>query len=94
MGNSMGKTANKRHRHNKTMRRGGAGKGAKLTKGQIEGIIKFEKTNKYHDRSEEDFGKMSKELEKMRFDIPFGQDKNVWLRKNITTYQIAKGRQN
>jgi hypothetical protein len=92
MGNSMGKTANKRHRHNKTMRRGGA-KGAKLTKGQIEDIIKFEKTNKYHDRSEEDFEKMAKELAKMHFDIPVGQDKNVWLRKNITTYQIAHGRQ-
>lgn len=97
MGNSAGKTENKRHsrkHHNRTMRRGGAkGKGTKLTAAQIEDIVKFEKTNKYPERSEKEIHDMPAELKKLYFDVPeTAPDKKVWLRRNITTFQIAEGR--
>jgi len=97
MGSVIGKTIRKRHskRHNRTMRKGG-GKGTKLPANIMKTIIDYEKImlNKKELSDEEITEKledMKTELKEMRFEVPAGKDKSSWLRKNITSYTIARG---
>lgn len=98
MGSVIGKTIRKRHskRHNRTMR--GGGKGTKLPANIIKTIIDYEKImlNKKKLPDEEiteELEDMKTELKKMRFEVPYGEDKSSWLRKNISSYTIARGEQ-